>query len=256
MSTTGCVEAAAEAPGIFTYVAVLGLLTCSALFSGLNLGLMSLDIIGLEVVENCEDPVQRKYAKGLRGLRSKGNFLLCTLLLGNTLVNAVLATFLASIAGGLIGSLITTFAIVIFGEIIPQSVCSRHGLKVGYYTRFIVWFFMVITAVIAWPIAKILDEIMGEEIGATYSREQMMRLIEVHAADRHGTLESDELLYLTGALQFTQKTAVKVMTKIEKVFMLDVNERSFYLFLCFLYHMKMICSFICSCDNLMYVHVI
>ena len=53
----------------------------------------------------------------------------CTLLLGNTLVNAQLAILTASITSGVLGGIISTVFILIFGEIIPQSFCSRYGAR-------------------------------------------------------------------------------------------------------------------------------
>ena len=63
------------------------LLIFSALFSGLTLGLMSLDVIGLDIIAQAGDLDERKYAKIILPVRSKGNLLLCTLLLGNTAGN-------------------------------------------------------------------------------------------------------------------------------------------------------------------------
>ena len=65
------------------------LLIFSALFSGLTLGLMSLDVIGLDIIAQAGDPDERKYAKVILPVRSKGNLLLCTLLLGNTAGNNI-----------------------------------------------------------------------------------------------------------------------------------------------------------------------
>lgn len=51
----------------------------------------------------------------------------------------------------------------IAGEIIPQAVCSRYGLQVGAYSAWFVRVLMVLCAVIAWPISKILDALLGKD---------------------------------------------------------------------------------------------
>lgn len=63
------------------------LLVLSGLFSGLTLGLMSLDMVSLEIVAEGGEQHERLYAQKIIPVRAKGNLLLCTLLLGNTMVN-------------------------------------------------------------------------------------------------------------------------------------------------------------------------
>lgn len=62
---------------------ILTLLALSGIFSGLNLGLMALDQNDLKVIAACGTKKERKYAATIAPLRARGNFLLCTLLLGN-----------------------------------------------------------------------------------------------------------------------------------------------------------------------------
>lgn len=52
---------------------------------------------------------------------------------------------------------------VCVGEIIPQAVCSRHGLAVGAHSAWFVRILMIAFAVIAYPISKILDHLLGAE---------------------------------------------------------------------------------------------
>merc|ERR1719356_913372 len=91
-------------------VCIAGVLVMlSGLFSGLNLGLMSFTPSDLEItIKGSPDENARKYAKRILPLRKNGNLLLCTLLLGNTLVNALIAILLADMTSGLIGGMITT----------------------------------------------------------------------------------------------------------------------------------------------------
>ena len=70
-------------------------------------------------------------------------------------------------------------AIVIFGEIVPQAICSRHGLAVGARTVYITKLFMIITAPLSYPISLLLDRILGKEIGNVYNRERLKELIKV-----------------------------------------------------------------------------
>ena len=61
-------------------------------------------------------------------MRKKGNLLLCTLLVGNTAVNAALSIIMAEFTAALTGFIASAMLIVIVGEIFPQAVCSRHNL--------------------------------------------------------------------------------------------------------------------------------
>jgi metal transporter CNNM len=158
------------------------LVMLSAMFSGLTLGLLSLSLEGLDILISAGDDRQRAYARRIYPLRRRGNLLLCTLLLGNTLVNALIAILSASMTSGLVGGLLSTIVIVIFGEIIPQSICNRHGLRIGAASVVIVLPIMVLLFPFTWPIAKILDLVLGREMGTSYNKRQLDALLEMQAA--------------------------------------------------------------------------
>ncbi|KAJ8317655.1 hypothetical protein KUTeg_005559 [Tegillarca granosa] len=202
-------------------IVIGGLLSLSGLFSGLNLGLMSLDKTELKIIEKCGSKNEKKYAKTIAPIRKRGNFLLCTILLGNVLVNNSLTILLDDISNGLYAVIGATLGIVIFGEIIPQAICSRHGLAVGAKTVYITRFFMILTFPLSFPISKLLDLILGEEIGQVYNREKLQELVKV--TSDFNDLENDEINIISGALELQRKTVFDVMTKIEDVYMLEHN---------------------------------
>ncbi|GMH40825.1 hypothetical protein BSKO_08729 [Bryopsis sp. KO-2023] len=204
-----------------------GLVVLSGLFSGLTLGLMSLDKVGLQILAEAGDPKERKFAAQIAPIREHGNLLLCTLLIGNTVVNALLAIFMADITGGLGGLLVSTSLIVIFGEIAPQAVCSRHGLFVGAKTIWLTRAVICVLFIVAYPISVVLDKALGKEIGTVYSREELKRLITIHVENPEAQLESgltqDDSHILTGALEYKDKCVKEVMTTIDKTFMLEMS---------------------------------
>lgn len=162
-----------------TAVIIVLLLCFSALFSGLTLGLMSLDKTDLKILCNTGKELERKYAAAIMPVRSHGSLLLCSLLLGNVMVNSVLTILMDDLTSGVVAVIFSTLTIVIFGEIMPQAVCARHGLAVGAKTIYITKVVIAITAIVAWPISKILDYMLGEEIGNVYNRERLNELVKV-----------------------------------------------------------------------------
>ncbi|KAG8234777.1 hypothetical protein J437_LFUL006609 [Ladona fulva] len=104
------------------------------------------------------------------------------LLLGNVLVNSTLTILMDDLTSGLVAVIFSTLAIVIFGEIIPQAICSRHGLAVGAKTVYITKLFMVLTFPLSFPISKILDRLLGKEIGNVYNRERLKELVKTTLA--------------------------------------------------------------------------
>jgi metal transporter CNNM len=164
------------------WVSIVIILVCllfSSLFSGLNLGLMSLDRTDLKIIASTGSEKEKMYAKAITPVREHGNYLLCSILLGNVMVNSTFTILLDDLTSGLVAVLASTIAIVIFGEITPQAICSRHGLAVGAKTIGVTKLVMGLTFPLSYPISKILDCLLGEEIGAVYTRERLKELVKV-----------------------------------------------------------------------------
>lgn len=216
-----------ELPLWLNLTCVICLLTLSGLFSGLNLGLMSLDLNDLKVIMNSGTKQEKAYATTIAPVRARGNFLLCTLLLGNVLVNTTLTALLDDVTGsGSVAVLCATLSIVVFGEILPQAICARHGLAVGAKTIAITYIFMALTCPLSFPIAYALDICLGEEIGNVYNREQLVEYIRV--TRDHNRLEDNEVGIISGALALRTKVAGDVMTPLDQVYMLPIETKLDY----------------------------
>lgn len=203
------------------YLISLVLVLLSGLFSGLTLGLLSLDTHSLKRQARHGDV----NAAAIFPVREKGNLLLTTLLLGNVAVNTTLSIFLGSLASGLVAGITATALIVVFGEIIPQAVISRYALWFGAKTIWFTKLIIMLAYPIAYPIAKALDYFLGSELPTTYSHKELMDIISEHEESEHSPLDEDEERIMHGALQFSHIRVREVMTPAEEVVSYNENQR-------------------------------
>ena len=137
------------------------------------------------------------------------------------MVNSLLAILMSDIAGGGIALIASTALIVIFGEIVPQAICSRYGVAAGAYLSWLLWIALVVTFIFSYPIAAILDKVLGEEEGEVMNKNKMKKFFEKQRDI--GMIDDDEGRILRAALELQTKEIEKVMMPIEKAYMLDVN---------------------------------
>jgi len=203
----------------------------SAIFSGLNLGLMCLDANQLELLVKAgekegadrEARQQAVWARRILPLRRDSNTLLCTVLLGNVMVNSYMAILMDEIWKGTFAVVVTTIVIVTFGEIIPQSLCYKHGLRIGSALVPLLRLFWIALFVISKPIALILDRTFGEEIGQVLDKEQLLTLIDYQRKQAPHLLTEQEANILHGSMDFSAKTAQSIMVPLGDCFCLDAG---------------------------------
>ncbi|MBI4152393.1 HlyC/CorC family transporter [Candidatus Woesearchaeota archaeon] len=193
---------------LFNYLIITFLIGLSALFSGLSLGLMSLGPYALQR----KIKLGNKNAQKVYPLRKRGNQLLCTLLLGNVAVNSALAVFLGSLTQGIIASLTATGLIVIFGEILPQAIFSRHALEFGARFAWLVSFFFYLFYPVTWPIAYGLDRMLGKELPAVFTKKEFSLFIEQQKKFQKSDIREQEFSLLQRGLHFSDKNVGQVMT--------------------------------------------
>lgn len=79
---------------------------------------------------------------------------------------------------------------------------------------------MIVTFPVSFPISKILDWILGDEIGTVYDRRQLQEMLKVTA--EFNDLEGDEMNIISGVLNYKSKTVEEVMTKLDDCYLLDI----------------------------------
>ncbi|GAV77199.1 DUF21 domain-containing protein [Cephalotus follicularis] len=198
----------------------------AGIMSGLTLGLMSLSLVDLEILQRSGTSTEKKQAAVILPVVQKQHQLLVTLLLCNAASMEALPIYLDKLFNQYIAIILSVTFVLAFGEVIPQAICTRYGLAVGANFVWLVRILMIICYPIAYPIGKILDWVLGHN-EALFRRAQLKVLVSIHSqeAGKGGELTHDETTIISGALDLTEKTAEEAMTPIESTFSLDVNSK-------------------------------
>ncbi len=202
------------------------MLILSAFCNGNNIGVLGMDEAYLELLtkgpfESVKEQREAYLASVLLPLRKKGNQLLVTVLLGCVITNTSISILLAEAEGNLSGFFISTVLTMLFGEIIPQALCNRFGLLIGAYSRFILYFFYYTLYIATYPIAAVIDRVLGDDEGNFLSKSRMKKLFEQYEKEK--MLNPSERKILSAALELKTKTIGNVMTPLDKAFMLEIN---------------------------------
>ncbi|KAL2266060.1 hypothetical protein VTJ83DRAFT_5412 [Remersonia thermophila] len=207
------------------YLASFFLVVSGGAFAGLTIAFMGQDAIYLQVVARDPTEPQQKNAKRVHELLKKGkHWVLVTLLLSNVIVNETLPVVLDRCLGGGVAAVVgATFLIVIFGEVVPQSVCVRYGLSIGGYCAKPVLALMYLTAPLSWPTAKLLDWVLGADHGTVYKKSGLKTLVTLHQnlGDVTQRLNQDEVTIISAVLDLKEKPVSSVMTPMEDVFIMS-----------------------------------
>ncbi|KAF1789901.1 TmcA/NAT10/Kre33 [Phytophthora cactorum] len=208
--------------------------------------LMSLDLIGLEIVVAAgedehateKERMNSDAAKKVIPLRRNGNLLLTTLLLGNVSVNVLTSIITADLTSGtvafvtvygadgavdagLFGFIASTILILIFGEIVPQALCSKYALVIGGKVVPFVRVLIALFYIFAKPVSLALDATLGEDIGTVFTRRQLAEIIDIH--EKQQMIDKDESSIIRGAMTFGNKTVRSIMTPFEQLFMAPIS---------------------------------
>lgn len=198
---------------IFQIIVLIGI---SAICSGLNIALMSLDVGDLRRKATTGDV----YAKRLLPLRRQHHLALASILLMNVAVISASSLVLEHHLNGLLAGLISTLLIVVFGEITPQAVFSQDPLK--FCGRFapMLQLMIFVTYPISKPLQLLLDRLLGPAGEHLESRRELGIMIDEHLSDKASELDADEAEIIRGALQLSEKRVQQIVTPIKKTYWL------------------------------------
>lgn len=188
----------------------------SAIFSGLNIALMSLSLRDLKHKAQLGDPK----AQRVLPLRTNSHLSLAAILFANVAVVSADALVLEHHFSGLIAGLVSTVLIVVFGEVLPQAVFVKSALSfVSFFTP-LVWFVTVLTYPVSKPLQLLLDAIVGHESHPLHSRAELGLLISDHIHAEESELDEDEVGVIQSALQLSEKSVKSIMRPIDEVYWL------------------------------------
>ncbi|TGO17074.1 hypothetical protein BTUL_0021g00730 [Botrytis tulipae] len=219
----------AEDASLWLYLSVAAVLVLlGGAFAGLTIALMGQDGVYLQVIATSGEGKEQRHAQRVYGLLQKGkHWVLVTLLLSNVIVNETLPIVLdRSLGGGWPAVLGSTVLIVIFGEVIPQSICVRYGLSIGAFMAPPVLGLMWLLAPVAWPTAKLLDKLLGEDHGTVYKKSGLKTLVTLHktlGTSPSDRLNQDEVTIISAVLDLKEKAVGDIMTPMDDVFTMSAD---------------------------------
>lgn len=195
---------------------VIFLVGLSALYSGLNIALMSLSRADL----------RRKAKLGNRAaikvlpFRENSHLSLAAILFANVAVISTSSLVLEHHFNGIIAGVVSTILIVIFGEVLPQAWFVRFALKFCATFTPLLQVTIILTYVISKPLQLVLDKLISHEAHTLHSRDELGMIISEHRAHTGSELDEDEVGIIQSALQLSEKQVRDIMKPINEVFWL------------------------------------
>lgn len=85
---------------------------------------------------------------------------------------------------------------------------------------------MYILAIVAWPTAKLLDWLLGEDHGTMYKKSGLKTLVSLHRSmgESGQRLHADEVTIISAVLDLKEKTVGSIMTPMDDVFTLSLDD--------------------------------
>ena len=203
-------------------IALLILIFCSTFFSGSETAITTTtEFQWNNYIKNKKH--KKSHTLVLKLLNNYKDTLL-TILIGNTLVNVAATTistlFFTKIAivSGIgdietfslvMGTVLMTIIILIFGEYMPKSFARNHNLKYMQFSIYLIYSFYIFF----FPITKLLNILSKNKKEKIVSENELSALIDI--VKREGVLETQEANLVKNAIEFDDTSVEKLLTNIK-----------------------------------------
>jgi len=211
----------------YEYFIVFFCIICSGFFSASEAVLMS--IAPDRVKQLIEDGGIK--ARAMTFMAEKPNEILTTILVGNNLVNIGAASLVTSITSRFfhndvvsISTGLTTFVILIFGEIIPKTFARTHAEKLSIVVIRILQIFYYLLFVFIKPMTWFIVKVLGKNAqinGRLVTRDDIEFMI--NKAEKEKTMDSKQLDLINSVLEFPTIKVKDVMIPRNKVKFLQAD---------------------------------
>ena len=204
--------------------------------SGLTVGLMSISSLDLKIKLDSGSAQEKKYAKKVTRITHDHHLLLVTLLIANAVAMETLPIILDKIFSEYIAIALSVSFVLIFGEIVPQALCTGpNQLKIAYYMTPLVRIIVLIFIPLSYPIGKILDCCFGKDKNFRLKNDEIKALISLHASlygpKKKIGLMKVQVKMIHGAIDLGNKLVKDHTIPIDKVYALStetiINKKTF-----------------------------
>ena len=154
-------------------------------------------------------------------LADKYDRLISTILIGNNIVNILLASvgtlvFVEELklpSGAAISTAVVTVAVLIFGEITPKSIANDFPEKFAMFSapfiRLLIWLLMPLNFIFSlWK--KLIGKLFKVEQEDNMAQEELLMMVE--EAEQEGDIDTDEGDLLRNAIEFSDLKAEDILT--------------------------------------------
>ena len=162
-----------------------------------------------------------KKAELAASLAEKYDRLISTILIGNNIVNILLASvatlfFVEELklpSGAAVSAAVVTVAVLIFGEITPKSIANDFPEKFAMFSapfiRIFIWVFLPLNFIFSlWK--KLVGKLFKVEQEDNLTQEEFLMMVE--EAEHDGDIDTDEGDLLRNAIEFSDLKAEDILT--------------------------------------------